>query len=513
MKNKRNNIDKLKTLFFGKDLRVTKGEPFSTVYPFDFSSCYPEEKYIFNQKIPSENVYDIRDFGADTGLDDNAEFINKALAAANKTKGTVVVSGGDYISSTVYLKSNVTLFIERGSAICSNKTGKGYDYLGIIHANGAENITLTGGGKIKGNGEYFGLKPLLDGNMTEHPEVIDVIQMRRDYRAQLRFAHSSKYGGPVYFKNCKNIKANNFIIENAAHWSFRIENCENVDISDFVINNNRNVANADGFDIAGTSNVNIEHCFVSTADDGICIKNAVWLGSTGEAGNITVKNCEVISRTNAFKIGTETTYDIRNVNVFDCSFFMTDVYPGSVSGIAIESADGSVISDITVKNIRMNRVTCPIFIRLCNRNRAAKVTAESANAVEFGKKKEKGGSTDKNRFDMKGGVKNIYIENVDAKEVELPVIIAGFSQKGKTKRLENITLKNINMQYAPYKEVYDKRLFIPEYSRVYPESWRFRNLPAYALWARHIKGLKLINFSCSAPKDTWKKDIITEDAI
>lgn len=45
-KKKRNDIDKLKTLFFGKDLRVTEGEPYKEVRKYDFSSYYPEEKYI-----------------------------------------------------------------------------------------------------------------------------------------------------------------------------------------------------------------------------------------------------------------------------------------------------------------------------------------------------------------------------------------------------------------------------------------------------------------------------------
>ena len=510
---KRTPIDKLNTVLFGRDLRITKGEPFIKVYPFDFSSYFPESNYIREQAVPSENVYDIRSFGASVESEDNSKAISTAVELAAETKGTVLVTGGDYVTTTVFLKSNVTLFIEKGSALCSNKSGKGYNHLGILHADGCENIVLTGGGKVKGNGEYFGLKPLYAANMLEHPEYIDVIQMRRDYRAQLRFAHNSKYGGPVYFKNCKDIKADNFIIENAAHWSFRLENCDSVDICNFVINNNRHVANADGFDIAGTSNINIEHCFVSTADDGICIKNAIWLGNTGKMKNIRVADCEVISCCNAFKIGTETTFDISDVTVSDCSFFMTDLYPGTVSGIAIESADGSVVSDIKVSNIKMNRVTCPIFIRLCNRNRAAEVTPESANAVEFGKVKEKGASAEKNRFNMLGEVKNIVIENVEATDAEIPVIIAGFRQGGKTKRVENVTLKGVDIKYAPYPEVYDKRSFIPEYSDVYPESWRFRNLPSYALWARHIKGLKLLDFSCEHSVKTYKKDIITEDSI
>lgn len=511
LKDKRNSFDKLKTLLFGRDLRITKGDVFSQIRPFDYSSYYPEDAYIKNQDVPVDNVYDVRIYGADVSLEDNAPFINKAIEQAHKTNGTVVVSGGEYVSSTVFLKSNVTLFIESGSSISANKNGAGYNNKGILHADGADHITLTGGGKVKGYGEYFGRKPLADENMTAHPEIIDVIQMRRDYRAQLRFAHESKYGGAIYFKDCTNVKADNFIIESSAHWSFRIENCNQVSIKNFVINNNRHVANADGFDIAGTSNIDISHCFVSTADDGICIKNAIWLGNQGKMENITITDCEVISCCNSIKIGTETTYDIDNVCIRDCKLFMTDLYPGSVSGIAIESADGSAVTNVTVKNIYMNRVTCPVFIRLCNRNRAAEVTTESANAVEFGQKKAKGGTVQKEAFDKKGIVRNIYIENVQAENAEIPVILAGYMQNKITKYVENITLKNFDMKYAPYKEVYDKRFFIPEYYDVYPESWRFRNLPAYGIWARHVKNLSLLDFNCSVPKSTWKEKFVMED--
>lgn len=513
MKDKRTSLDKLHTVLFGKDLRVTKGEPYTEVRPFDYASYYPESDYIREQPLPTKNVFDIRDYGASPEAADNAPAINIAVALASECGGTVLVRGGDYMATTIYLKSGVTLFIEKGAAITANTTGIGYDHKGILHADGAENITLTGGGKIKGNGHLFGLKPKADSNMTAHPEVIDVVQMRRDYRAQLRFAHPSKYGGPVYLKNCKDITIDNFIIENAAHWSLRLENCDSVTIKNTLINNNRNVANADGFDIAGGHHITITHCFVSTADDGICLKNAVWLGNHAAMHDIHIRDCEVISRTNAFKIGTETTYDIYDITVEDCSFMMTDLYPGTVSGIAIESADGSIVSGITARNITMHRVTCPVFIRLCNRNRAATVTAASANAVEFGKKKEKGGTVAKNTFDGTGAIRDIMIESITAEDAELPVIIAGYTQSRVTKRVENVTLKEVDIRYAPYKEVYDKRRYIPEYADVYPESWRFRNLPAYALWARHVKGLKLLDFNCTVPKSTWKEAILTEDVI
>lgn len=511
---KRNTLDKLNTLFFGKDLRVTDGEPYTEIREFDFSSYYPEEKYIYKQQLPSENIFDIRAFGADISCADNAEFINKAIDAAAQVNGTVLIDGGDYFSGTVILKSGITFFISKGSSITSRLDGKGFEEKhALIYAENASDITLTGGGRLKCNGHLYGRRPVADKNNTLPAAYIDVIEMRRDYRAQLRFGHPSKYGNPVYLKDCRAITVDNFVIENSAYWSFKLSNCDRVTIKNFIINNNRNVANADGIDLAGTSNVNISHCFISTADDGIVMKNAVWLGNHHTMYNIKITDCEIISRTNAIKVGTETTYDISDISISDCRLFMTDLYPGSVSGISLEACDGTVLSNVKIDNISMDRCTCPVFIRLGNRNRAAEVNAQSANAVEFGLKVKKGGALSKKLFDGKSRVRDIRISNVNATGVELPVIIAGYKQYGKVNRVENVTLKDVKLVYADIPETMDRRMFIPEYAKEYPEGWRFRNLPAYALWARHINGLTLENFTCIHPQKTWKKDIIKMDVV
>lgn len=46
MRDRKNNLAKLNTLVFGRDLRITKGEPYPHIYEYDFSSYYPEENYI-----------------------------------------------------------------------------------------------------------------------------------------------------------------------------------------------------------------------------------------------------------------------------------------------------------------------------------------------------------------------------------------------------------------------------------------------------------------------------------
>lgn len=513
MKTRRTIKDKLNTLLFGKDLRVTEGEPYTEVREGDYSSYYPLENYIdFNQPL-LEEYYDIKNYGADESKSDteNTKAIQSAIDECSRNGGgTVLISGGRYTVTTLFLRSDITLFIDKDSALSANTTGKGYSHNALIYALDCDNITVTGGGRVEGKGTLFGLKPVSENMFTPSP-VIDVIRMRRDYRAQLRFAHKSKYGSILLTEKCRNVTIHNIIFEDSPWWTYKMLMCDGVKITDTVIWNNRNVANSDGFDIAGSSNVEIEHCFISTADDGIVLKNAVWCGCEREMHSISVRDCEVISRTNCFKIGTETTYDIYGVNVENCSFLMTDLYPGAVSGVSIEACDGAKVHDVEIKNITMRRCTCPLFIRLGNRNRAAEVTATTANKTEIVRDAEDSEPVSKSTFDGKSEMYNITVEDITAEEAELPVIVAGYRQKLRTKRCRNITLKNFDITYRDAVEVYDRRLFIPEYVKVYPECWRFRNLPAYGVWARHCENLKVENFNCKGIKGSHRKEKIFID--
>ena len=513
MKKRRTPKDKLGTLLFGKDLRITEGDAFTEEYEFDYTSYLPLEEYIHEQKTPDEDAYFITDFGAvpnDKNIDNSKE-INACIdECSNNGGGFVVVSGGNFTTKTVELKSNVVLFIEAESSLVAEESGEGFAHPALVYAKDCENICITGGGTINGMGHLFGRTPLLDKNITRPAQVIDVIELRKTSRAQLRFAHPSKYGRLVLFEDCKNIRVENIIFYDSAYWTLKLSRCENVSVEDLVINNNRHVANTDGIDLLQTSNVDIKHCFLSCADDGIVLKNAIWEGCDSEMKNIRVSDCEVITRANAFKIGTETTHNIKDVYVENCYFCMTDLYPGSVSGISIESADGAEVSNIHIKDIEMKRCTCPIFIRLCNRNRAAEVDENSASAIEFGKE-FKGTGIDKRTFDMKGSLHDIEIKNVHAEDIEIPVIIAGFKQNGRIKRVKNITLKNITLEYRNAVEVIDKRLFIPEYAKEYPECWRFRNLPSYAIWARHAENLDIENFTCFPVPGTHRKENYFKD--
>jgi polygalacturonase len=194
--------------------------------------------------------------------------------------------------------------------------------------------------------------------------------------------------------------------------------------------------------------------------------------------NIRVCDCEVVSCTNSFKIGTETSLDISDVIVENCKFYLTDIYPAGVSGISIESCDGAKVSDISISHIEMNSMACPLFIRLCNRN--------GDNKVEL---------------DGKGEIENISVKNIKARDVEIPIMIMGIPNQ----KIRNVKLENFDVKYATGKDYCDFRFKIPEQEKEYPECNRFRNINAYGIFVRHAENINLKNIKIKPRKNTFRK--------
>lgn len=484
-----------------KDFKICGGEVFTDVYKGDFYGNIPFEKYInFNVTVPTENIYSVLSFGAvpDDPRVNNANAINSAISDCSENGGgIVVVEGGSFTTGTVFLKSNVALFIAKNSEIKASHNERDYvvnvntpdnreDYIknGLIVAQHCKNIALLGPGKICGEGNFFSLKPYLLPKTEPYPKALDVWDMRQEYRKRIRFAHKSKYGFLVHFQNCEQVRVSNIILENSAFWTLNINMCSDVKVTHTVINNNRHVANSDGIDISGSSNVTVESCFVSTGDDGIVLKNSHDIACEKSMNNIFITNCEVISCTNSFKIGTETSLDISDVTVENCKFYLTDIFPSGASGIALESCDGAVVSNINIKNIEIDSMACPVFIRLNNRNR---------NRLP--------------ELDKKGELKNINISDVFAVNAEIPVIIMGIPSQ----KVDTVHFKNITIKYADGKDYRDFRFKVPEQEKEYPESNRFRNLNAYGIYIRHAKNISAEKFRVAPRKNTRRKFKIVTD--
>lgn len=489
------------------------------VYKGDYYESLPFKEYISAaQPLPTAEtgrpVFDIRDFGAAavSGRVNTAAFQAAADACRKAGGGTILVQGGTYTTGTIRLYDNTTFHIA-GDAVVAATRENGRISTALIVADGAENVTITGGGKIYGSGEWYVYEPKLKPRLTPLPvshlalrgtdnRMLPETTLRYNYRRRIRFSED-KYGeetGPtsrpafmVYLKKCRNVRIENIILEDAMSWTLNLFACHDVLVKNMVINNNRHVANTDGIDVTGSSNVEIDHCFVSTADDGIVLKNPA---DTGESmSNIHIHDCSVVTVMNSFKIGTETGRDITRVLVERCHFSMPDIYPGSTSGIAIESADGSRVTDITVRDITMEKVTCPIFVCLNMRNRYHEPYSDDEFSRYWG-----------------GSIENVVIERVSAVDAEVPSLLFGssaFKNDGSIvrKAIRNITIRDLNVVYKDNEEIVEIPEVIEEFLYDYPENNSFGDVDAYGLWIRHADHVELKNIRIT-PRSVNTREMI-----
>lgn len=432
------------------------------------------------------------------GSEANSRAINEAIASLSPG-GTVYIPAGEYKISTVYLKSDTTLFISAGARLISldceenEKSDSPLDSA-VIYGENCENVTVTGGGKICGMGEtyteeaqktepFYALK-----NFNLYTRVIES-------RKRIRFAKDVTRNQVLCLENCKNVTVSNIILEESAAWTFVIRRCDGVQVHNIVIDNHMHVANTDGIDICTSRNVTVKNSFIATADDAVVLKS-----TEGEISNVTVENCELSSFANCFKIGTETPHDVSGVTVKKCHFFLPDNITGGYSGIAIESADGANISDVTVDGITMDGISAPLLIWLGCRLKYDNQTV--------------------------GSIKNVFIGNITAENTEMPSAVTGCQYKGKVYRVENITLTNISAAYRDTGEKLAVRKHVSEKSMSgYPDITRvshiyfinhefsgYWDLPCYSLFVRHAaaldySGYRTVPRSCNERAEYYLEDV------
>lgn len=500
----------------------------------DYYEDLPFETYISDsQPVPSgPDVYDIRDFGAVPGRGIlNTKALQAAADACEKAGGgTVLVAGGSYCSGTITLHSGTTLFIAPDAEILASRNADllidpnpamGTESSGgaFLCIQDASDVTVTGGGRISGNGEWYTYEPRkaplfapCDTVMLPRRDQAGQINtvpgsIRTAYRDRIRYAED-KYGEGkphlrrpsymVWAQNCRNLVFDNIILHDSMCWTLNVDCCDGVVIRNLVIDDNRHVANTDGIDLTGSSNVEISRCFVSCADDGLCLKNPV---STGRSmSHIRIRDCVVVSVMNAFKIGTGTRYDISDVCVENCIFTMPDLYPGSVSGISIESCDGSKVSDVTLRNLVMSNVTCPVYILLNRRNEAGDPYTEEVGANAY----------------WGGGIRGIRIENIAASDVELPCIITGYADRKKDgspvrQAVSDIAIANAVLKYREAGEKVTVPDPVPEFLTDYPESNAHGDVPACGFYVRHADRVSLENILVAPRKANTRETIVMED--
>jgi polygalacturonase len=439
--------------------------------------------------------YYVSDFGAKAdGKTVNTRTIQRAIDFVNeKGGGRLVFQVGNYVTGSIYLKSNVTLHLEPGAALLGSTNPLDYvidpmvKWSSMIFAINQENIGITGKGTINGRGftTANNLVSLIHRGIFEDDLVLD---RPREWRRPQN----------IYFRECINVTIKDIFLRDPASWNQTYDQCQNVYVEGIYVDS-KAYWNNDGIDIVDCDGVIIKNCYFDAADDVICFKSH---DANSICQNVTVENCVGRSSANGIKFGTVSRGGFKNFKIKNVTIFNT-----FRSAITFATVDGGIIENIEVDSIRSINTGNVIFLRIGERWSQGK----------------------------QPNMKNIRISNVYA-EVPMSKPDAGYNYEGPVEdnprnispaiifglpdhKIQDVILKNIEIVYPgggnPFyafrgtsKGELDS---IPDMRDKYPEFSQWKELPAWGFYIRHADGIILDNVKLTAEKKDYRPSIVIDN--
>lgn len=414
---------------------------------------------------PPTPIFDITKYGAiGDGKTLNTQAIQAAIDACSGTGGSVYIPTGTFMTGTLRLKSDMTLFVSPEAILWGSGNDNDYPphnhpsksiHMGslkkaLIYAENEKNIHINGGGTIDGNGSIKQWK--MNGSEWKRPILF-------------------------YPVKCNNISIQNVYFKDAAMWCLVPLETNNITIRNIYIDS-RDYGNRDGIDLTNTQHVLIENCTLNTDDDIICPKSGIESG----VQNVLVRNCYLVGsvRANGIKFGTASYGQFRNMQFEDILIKNCDK-----SAIALESVDGAKFENIIFKRVEIENTNSPFYIIIGKRQN-----------TPHGSKK------------AIGSIKNILFEDITAKNLNSTIAcpISGLVDDGKEYLISNLTFNRCNITFRG--GISELPKLPPEMGPQYPECNIWGNMPAYGYFIRHAVNVQFINSqSIVVPEDKrpWRK--------
>jgi polygalacturonase len=444
----------------------------------------------------------VRSFGA-TGdgrtLDSPA--IDKAIrAAAAAGGGTVFLPAGTYLSGSIHLTNNIDLQVGAGAVILGapqnlnaydetepwpgiayEDGGHVYFHNSLIWGENLTNVSITGSGMINGGGLVRSDKILDETsgyNLWNKPGAV------RTNSGPVRLGNKA-----IALKLCRNVLIRDITIFHGGHFAILVTGCDNLTVDNVTMDTDR-----DGIDLDCCRNTMVSNCRINSPnDDGLCPKSSFALGRNVITENLTIVNCQVsgfkegtlldgtmiLNRgIGRIKFGTEANGGFRNVTVANCTF-------RSCHGLALEEVDGGIMENITINNLTMMDVIgYPIYITTGSRDRGPGVTGPSR-------------------------ARNILISNVIATGIEP---MSGIQITGiPGQPIAGVRLDNIRLVFKGGGKKEAASRVPPELGTGYPEPGKIGVMPAYGVFARHVKGLELANLNLGFDSEDLRPAMVCSD--
>ena len=344
--------------------------------------------------IPGRQV-SITDFGAvPDGVTLCTSAFEDAIASlAQKGGGRVNVPAGIWLTGPIGLQSHIELHLDDNAIIVFSTDQdlypiidtnfEGLDVrrcLSPIHAEGATDIAITGGGIIDGNGDAWRevkrrkvgddlWKSILKkgGVLAEDGSVWFPDEGYKKARAtagslnkpsdELDEQEIKTFLRPVLvsLRECERVLLEGVTFQNSPCWNLHPLWCKDVTIKDITVRNPHYSANGDGIDIDACDGVILTGSSFDVGDDAICIKSGKDEDGRRHASscrNLIITDCTVYHGHGGFVVGSEMSGGVENILVRGCRFIGTDV------GLRFKSTRGrgGLVKDIWCEEIYMKDI-------------------------------------------------------------------------------------------------------------------------------------------------------------
>jgi len=407
--------------------------------------------------------------------------------------GRVILTSGNYVCGSIYLKSNVTLHLEAGATLLGSLNP--WDYIKDPYINWTafllsvkqDNIGLTGEGTVDCRGFEVATRGV---DYCQRGFIDDKLVLQR--------LQESNRPQNIHFRECTNVTVKGVTLKNPACWNQQYELCNGLTIEGITVDS-KAYWNNDGLDVVDCQNVVVRNCYIDASDDAYCFKSH---HRDGLSENILVENCVGRSSANGIKFGTMTAGTFRHFKFKNMTIF--DTYR---SAITVACVDGGIVEDVEVDGLRSIHTGNPIFIR--------------------------GGM--RRSHDLTPTLKDITIKNLYA-EVPATKPDAGYNYEGPVEdlprnccpsgiqgipelRIQNVRLENIEIHYPgnassryAFRGCTDEDLAaIPELEKSYPEFSNWKELPSWGFYVRHTDGLYMDNIRLFVEGKDYRPAIVTDD--
>lgn len=242
--------------------------------------------------------------------------------AVQEGGGVICIPKGTFLSGSLFFKPRTHLYLEKGATLKGSDDISHFDvidtrlegqnltyFAALVNAIGVDGFTLSGEGKINGNGLRFWKSFWLRRQVN--PQCTNLEELRPRL---------------VYIADSKNVQLSGVRLENSPFWTTHLYRCENVkllNLSIFAPHSPVKAPSSDAIDIDVCKNVLVKGCYMSVNDDAIALKGGKgpWADqdkvNNGSNLNIIIEDCVWGFCHSALTCGSESIHN-RNILVRRC---------------------------------------------------------------------------------------------------------------------------------------------------------------------------------------------------